>query len=580
MEKIENKKKIIIVSIAVTLILAIAISFGYLGIFNIDLNNVMNVNITANKIDNAVLDTNTTNFSITVDPYNMTEETSTTYIASNTSTLNVSLDANTTKTGVTCTYDIIFNYDSSSDKYTSKTAGTFREFTLQVLGPEVGKNEFMSEDDFPSANMTLVKNAKISNSKKGSPSVHNWTINTKFYNLAFDQSNLINKTYKGTFKVANVTCYQTEAINQININVTDLPYNNPNSNYSLSNLNGITSTNIEWNNINRMISIKNGVNDGGSATLTKTTNTTGTLLSSVITAGVGTSGDGVITKVTDNGTQQYRYQGNNPNNYVSFNNQLWRIIGYVPACLEVSPVTEDTTINGVAFKQGEAQCTKWENRVKIIKADPIGAFAYNKSSYSSSNPIVWIGSTIQGLLNTCFLGKKDGCDKYCYAYQTTQGVCNYSQNGINENDSYGNMIESVYFNIGMSNSFNSSSVVYASEVKKQVSEKSMTGLMYASDFGYAISGYTGGLSGIIANSQMVNNWLFGQSNEWTMTAYSYSADVNVNYYHPVFVSNEGGLASSDDAYKGFAVRPVLYLQSNVNKLSGDGTLASPYTLGM
>lgn len=571
MEKIENKKKIIIISIAVTLILAIAISFGYLGIFNIDLNNVMNVNITANKIDNAVLDTNTTNFSITVDPYNMTEETSTTYIASNTSTLNVSLDANTTKTGVTCTYDIIFNYDSSSDKYTSKTAGTFKEFTLQVIGPEVGNNEFMSEDDFPSANMTVVKNAKISNSKKGSPSVHNWTINTKFYNLAFDQSSLINKTYKGTFKVANVTCYQTEAINQININVTDLPYNNPNSNYSLSNLNGITSTNIEWNNINRMISIKNGVDDGASATLTKTTNTTGTLLSSVITAGVGTSGDGVITKVTDNGTEQYRYQGNNPNNYVSFNNQLWRIIGYVPVCLEVNPITEDTTINGIEFKQGEAQCTKWENRVKIIKADPIGAFAYNKTEYSSSNPIVWIGSTIQGLLNSCYLGKKDGCSKYCYAHKTTQGVCNYSQNGINEIDSYGNMIESVYYNIGMSNSFNSSSVVYANEVKKQVSENTLIGLMYASDFGYAISGYTGNLSYSSAYSQMINNWLFGQGFEWTMTAYSSS--------HPVRVENFGGVHDFN-AYSGYAVRPILYLQSNVNKLSGDGSIASPYTLGM
>lgn len=572
MEKIENKKKIIIISIAVTLILAIAISFGYLGIFNIDLNNVMNVNITANKIDNAVLDTNTTNFSITVDPYNMTEETSTTYIASNTSTLNVSLDANTTKTGVTCTYDIIFNYDSSSDKYTSKTAGTFREFTLQVLGPEVGKNEFMSEDDFPSANMTLVKNAKISNSKKGSPSVHNWTINAKFYNLAFDQSNLINKTYKGTFKVANVTCYQTEAINQININVTDLPYNNPNSNYSLSNLNGITSSNIEWNNINRMISIKNGVNDGGSATLTKTTNTTGTLLSSVITAGVGTSGDGVITKVTDNGTEQYRYQGNNPNNYVSFNNQLWRIIGYVPVCLEVTPITEATTINGTSFKQGEAQCTKWENRVKIIKADPIGAYVYNKSSYSSSNPIVWIGSTIQGLLNTCYLGKKDGCSKYCYAYQNIQGVCNYSQNGINENDSYGNMIEDVYYNIGISGSYSSSSAVYANEIKKQISENTSIGLMYASDFGYAISGsYTGNLSYSSANSQMVNNWLFGQSNECTMTAYSSS--------FPVLVNSYGGL-TYNSAFGGFAIRPVLYLQSNVNKLSGDGSIASPYTLEM
>ena len=571
MKKIENKKKIIIISIAVTLILAIAISFGYLGIFNIDLNNVMNVNITANKIDNAVLDTNTTNFSITVDPYNMTEETSTTYIASNTSTLNVSLDANTTKTGVTCTYDIIFNYDSSSDKYTSKTAGTFREFTLQVLGPEVGKNEFMSEDDFPSENMTLVKNAKISNSKKGSPSVHNWTINTKFYNLAFDQSNLINKTYSGTFKVANVTCYQTEAINQININVADLPYNNPNSNYSLSNLNGITSSNISWDNINRMISIKNGVSDGGSATLTKTTNTTGTLLSSVITAGVGTSGDGVITKVTDNNTEQYRYQGNNPNNYVSFNNQLWRIIGYVPVCLEVSPVTEDTTINGIEFKQGEAQCTKWENRVKIIKADSIGAYAYNKSDYSSSNPIVWIGSTVQGLLNTCYLGKKDGCDKYCYAYHTTQGVCNYSQNGINENDSYGNMVESVYYNIGISNNYSSSSVVYANEVKKQTSENTSIGLMYASDFGYAISGYTGNLSYLSAKSQMVNNWLFGQGYEWTMTAFSSS--------NPVSVNSIGGL-SNNIAYNGYAVRPVLYLQSNVSKLSGDGTMASPYTLGM
>lgn len=571
MKKIENKKKIIIISIAVTLILAIAISFGYLGIFNIDLNNVMNVNITANKIDNAVLDTNTTNFSITVDPYNMTEETSTTYIASNTSTLNVSLDANTTKTRVTCTYDIIFNYDSLSNKYISKTKGTFREFTLQVIGPEVGNNEFMSEDDFPSKNMTVVKNAKISNSKKGSPSVHNWTINTKFYNLAFDQSSLINKTYKGTFKVANVTCYQTEAINQININVTDLPYNNPNSNYSLSNLNGITSSNIEWNNINRMISIKNGVNDGASATLTKTTNTTGTLLSSVITAGVGTSGDGVITKVTDNNTEQYRYQGNNPNNYVSFNNQLWRIIGYVPVCLEVSPITEDTTINGTSFKQGEAQCTKWENRVKIIKADPIGAYAYNVSSYSSSNPIVWIESTVQELLNSCYLGKKDGCSKYCYVYQNIQGVCNYSQNGINENDSYSNMIESVYYNIGMSNSFNSSSVVYANEVKKQVSEKSMTGLMYASDFGYAISGYTGNLSYSSANSQMVNNWLFGQSYEWTMTAYGSS--------YPVYVGIIGGLNYSN-AYDGYEVRPVLYLQSNVSKLSGDGTMTSPYTLGM
>ena len=571
MNKIDNKKKLIIFSIVITLVLAIAISFGYLGLFDINLNNKMNVNIYANKIDNAVLDTSNTNFELTVDPYNMTEDNSGTYIATNTGVLNVTLDANSNDVGITCTYDIVFTY-TSSDKYTTKTAGTFKEFTLQIVGPEVGNNEFMSEDDFPSANMTVVSNAKISNSKKGNPSIHTWTINSRFYNLAFDQSDLINKTYKGTFKVDNVDCYQTEPISQININVTDIPYKNPNSNYSLSSLSGISSSNISWDNINRMISIKNGVDDGGSATLTKTTNTTGTLLSSVITAGEGTSGDGVITKVTDNDTVQYRYQGNNPNNYVSFNNQLWRIIGYVPVCLEVTPITEDTTINGIEFKQGEAQCTKWENRVKIIKADPIGAYAYNKSYYSSSNPIVWIGSTIQGLLNSCYLGKKDGCSKYCYYFGSNQGVCNYSQNGINENNSYGNMIESVYYNIGNAgSSILSSSNFYAKEITKQTSENTSIGLMYASDFGYAISGYTGNLGYSGAYSQMGNNWLFGQSYEWTMTANSSSG--------PVFVNVDGGL-NSKLASQGYAVRPVLYLQSNVNKLSGDGTIASPYVLGM
>ena len=567
MKKIDDKKKVLILSIIITLVLAITVSFGYLGMFDVNLNNVMNVNITANKIDNAVLDTTSTNFSITVDPYNMTEETSSNYIASSTSMLNVSLDANSDKVGITCTYDINFTYDSSSDKYTTKTSGTFKEFTLQVIGPEVGSNEFLSEDDFPSANMTVVKNAKISNSKKGSPSVHNWTINTKFYNLAYDQSNLMNKKYSGVFNVTNITCYQTEPVNQININVAQDPYNNPNSNYSLSSLSGINSSDIEWDNINKMISIKNGANDGASASLITSSNVTGTLLSDVIINGIGTSGDGVITNVTDNNTNQYRYQGNNPNNYVYFNNELWRIIGYVPVCLEVNPITEDTTIDGISFKQGEAQCTKWENRVKIIKADPIGAYAYNITGNST-----WNGSSIQGLLNTCYLGKKDGCSKYCYAYSTNQGVCNYSQNGINENDSYGTMIESVYYNIGMANSYSlSSSNFYAKEITKQTSENTMVGLMYASDFGYAISSYTGNLGYGSANSQMVNNWLFGQSYEWTMTAYRASNPVGVYYY--------GGLNYSG-AYYGYAVRPVLYLQSNVNKLSGDGTMASPYVLGM
>ena len=68
---------------------------------------------------------------------------------------------------------------------------------------------------------------------------------------------------------------------------------------------------------------------------------------------------------------------------------------------------------------------------------------------------------------------------------------------------------------------------------------------------------------------MVNNWLFGQSYEWTMTAFSSS--------NPVVVINTGGLTGSN-AFYGYAVRPVLYLKSNVYVISGDGSEGNPYKI--
>ena len=81
--------------------------------------------------------------------------------------------------------------------------------------------------------------------------------------------------------------------------------------------------------------------------------------------------------------------------------------------------------------------------------------------------------------------------------------------------------------------------------------------MYASDYGYAM------------NSGYNNNWLFTKGYEWTMTAYSSSRPVNVNY--------SGGL-SNYYAYYGYAVRPVLYLKSNVYVISGDGSEGNPYKI--
>ena len=126
-------------------------------------------------------------------------------------------------------------------------------------------------------------------------------------------------------------------------------------------------------------------------------------------------------------THGKRYQGKNPDNYVWFNDELWRIIGNVPVCLT-------------------SGCASTENRVKLIRNDSIGAIKYGRNS-------TWMGSNIQNLLNTCYLGKTSSCSSYCYSYSTSAvGLCNYSSDGIDASDYYGNMIEDVYYNVGVPSS--------------------------------------------------------------------------------------------------------------------------------
>ena len=58
---------------------------------------------------------------------------------------------------------------------------------------------------------------------------------------------------------------------------------------------------------------------------------------------------------------EYRYRGASPKNYVTFNNEVWRIIGVFP--------TDDGT-------------GKIENRIKIIRNESIGnqVLEFNSSS--------------------------------------------------------------------------------------------------------------------------------------------------------------------------------------------------------
>mgnify|MGYP000038843490 CR=1 FL=1 len=261
------------------------------------------------------------------------------------------------------------------------------------------------------------------------------------------------------------------------------------------------------------------------------------------------SGNGLLYK-SDYGV---RYKGNNPNNYIWYNGELYRIIGKTPVCTAVN--TDNT-------------CKTWNNNglVKIIRNDSIGGLVYNANTTSSST---WVGSTIQKNLNECFLGQINSrsnttCSAYCYSYysgsQKPVSKCDYTQNGIATSGDYYNMIyNGVYWNIGFDGSSPTTTgkTQYDKEKTSQTSTTLKVGLMYASDYGYAM------------NSGYNNNWLFTKGYEWTMTAYSSSRPVNVNY--------SGGL-SNYYAYYGYAVRPVLYLKSNVYVISGDGSEGNPYKI--
>ena len=259
------------------------------------------------------------------------------------------------------------------------------------------------------------------------------------------------------------------------------------------------------------------------------------------------SGNGFIYKPDENGV---RYKGNNPNNYIWYNKELYRIIGKTPVCTAVN--TDGT-------------CKTWNDNglVKIIRNDSVGGLVYNADTTSSST---WVGSTIQKNLNECFLGQINSrnnttCATYCYSYYDSSykpvAKCDYTENGIASSGDYYNMIyDGVYWNIGFDGSTSTSgSTQYTKEKASLTSTTLKIGLMYASDYGYT--------------NDYKNNWLFTKGYEWTMSAYSSSS--------PVRVDRDGGLGVVN-AYRGCAVRPVLYLKSNVYVISGDGSEGNPYKI--
>ena len=280
-------------------------------------------------------------------------------------------------------------------------------------------------------------------------------------------------------------------------------------------------------------------------------------------------------------TTDYRYIGSSPNNYITYNDEVWRIIGV------------------------------FDGRIKIIRNDSIGnmSWDYKKSGVGSSTNAYaggsndWSDSQLMYMLNPTSYKLKDGYSSdgtYIYdgsgniIYQLgcqpediVSGATSYSctTNTWSLNSTALSQIsEATYYLGGTSSVLQSAQTYYTLERGKKVYNgrptkwTGLVGLMYPSDYAYTFANGVDDTCYSDTNKCRSNSggnpnssWLYKSStNQWTVSPSSGAA-------YLLFSVGDTGYVYNGDANTDRGVRPVLYLRSGI-KLQGSGGSDDPYEI--
>ena len=267
-----------------------------------------------------------------------------------------------------------------------------------------------------------------------------------------------------------------------------------------------------------------------------------------------------------------RYVGANPNNYVEFNGEAWRIIGI---------------FNG---------------NVKLVRDDILTTYSFDnkttaqgiETDYGTND---WTNSYLREFLNDYYYGGKTiTCHSEAIgaSIATNATITCPEINKINATAR--SMIQKTTWKLGGTTYKTSNppyetykvNELYESERGTQVYSKHATtstdyiGLIYPSDYGYASTDascrqnlrsgltYTNNAYGGTPTCKN-NNWLFKGVWYWTILPHSSYA------YDVFFVFSDGGLHHSQVLYRE-SVRPSLYLKSDIKIVSGSGTKDDAFKL--
>ncbi len=307
--------------------------------------------------------------------------------------------------------------------------------------------------------------------------------------------------------------------------------------------------------------------------------------------------DNPTTMNNDDPDENVRYMGASPNNYVNFNDELWRIIGvfYVKS-----------SVDG-----------PYEKRLKIIRDESIGNYSWDSSEESINKGLgvnEWSEADLNTLLNDTYYNS--GSSEYCYNdLKNTHIACDFSikdGNKIKGLDATARgMVATVMWNTG---TVDGTTKTYSNTNTKDMytAERSdhtgkictggnycndttvrttkwigRVGLMYPSDYGYATGGGTSGRDACL-KKELYNwegmsecykdDWLLNSSQvQWTITPVPSSSTA-----YGVFPVNSSGYVNRNDAYGTRGVRPVVYLKSSVQIVDdgNDGSYDNPYNLSL
>ena len=284
-------------------------------------------------------------------------------------------------------------------------------------------------------------------------------------------------------------------------------------------------------------------------------------------------------------TTDYRYIGSSPNNYITFNDEVWRIIGV------------------------------FDGRIKIIRQDSLGGMSrdYKQSgvgsSTSSSGSNDWSDSQLMYMLNSNWLTTRSDILKSGYTFDGTyvkdgngkiiyQKGCiplkadgtTYScySNTWSLNDKALTQVDKVTYYLGGSNgsslsgassyTFERGTTVYTN---RPTNWSGYVGLAYPSDYIYTFANgvdetcFNNGKNCETSKGAVpASSWMkvmYGSNTQWLIS--SNSGNVHTGF----LVYGAGDVTSGIIVRNSNSVHPTVYLVSGI-KLEGEGTSSNPYQI--